>query len=196
MALISAYAEWQSGDNFASWICKHDYAGWPLFFCTLRRSLPMSSAFPQHPEIAMVNPSRSQETNVARGWIGWSSFIFAVLQSVCTFLAAMAGLRLAIGIGSLALSAGAGAALDQIHTNWIRVPMISLALIGSLLNLIAILRLRRLRNRPASSWRQKPVTMPRGRMEQLQLVLPLGTLALIVLEDPLGSLSCLGELLL
>lgn len=55
-------------------------------------------------------------------------------------------------------------------------PMIGLALLGSLLNLLAILRLRRLRIRPASQWRQKPVGIERVRMERLQLVLSLAAL--------------------
>ena len=95
----------------------------------------------------------------------------------------MAGLRLVVGIGSLALSAEFGALLGQTHADWIRFPMMSLALMGSLLNLIAILRLRQLRKRPASYWRQKPVSMSRARMENLQLVLSLATMVLIVLEE-------------
>jgi len=66
----------------------------------------MTSGSPQYSET--TDPSRSQDATVARGWIAWSSLLFAFLQSVCTLLAAMVGLRLAIGIGSIALSADAG----------------------------------------------------------------------------------------
>jgi hypothetical protein len=141
----------------------------------------MTSASPQRHETK--TPSRFQDSSLVRGWIGWSSLLFAFVQSVCTLLAAMAGLRLAVGIGSLALSAEFGALLGQTHADWIRVPMMSLALMGSLLNLIAILRLRQLRKRPASHWRQKPVSMSRARMESLQLVLSLATMVLIVFEE-------------
>jgi hypothetical protein len=69
-----------------------------------------------------------------------------LLQSICTF-AAVDGLRLVIGVGSLAVSAGIGTAMDRFHQDWIRVPMIVLALLGSSLNLMqirisAIVRLR------------------------------------------------------
>jgi len=141
----------------------------------------MSSASPQHQETK--NLSRFQDATSARGWIGWSSLLFAFVQSVCILLAAMAGLRLALGIGSLALSAESGALLGRTHADWIRIPMMGLALIGSLLNLIAILRLKQLRKRPASYWRQIPVSMSRVRMENLQLVLSLAAMVLVVLEE-------------
>ena len=88
--------------------------------------------------------------------IAWSSFFFALLQSVCTFFAAANGLRFVVGLGSLVLSAGAGTMVDRFHADALRVPMICLALIGSLLNLAVVAQVRRLRRRPASQWRQQP----------------------------------------
>jgi hypothetical protein len=41
-----------------------------------------------------------------RGVIACSSFFFALLQSICGAVVAINGLRIAIGIGSLALSTG------------------------------------------------------------------------------------------
>jgi hypothetical protein len=115
--------------------------------------------------------------------VAWSSFFFAVLQSVCTVFVALSGLRLLIGISSLAISAGVGTALDRFHANWIRIPMIGLALIGSLLNLAVLMQIWRLRSRPASRWRQKPVTLHTLRMERLQLFLSLATFLLIGIEE-------------
>src|SRR5271155_3609796 len=97
--------------------------------------------------MSTTSPDRSQiteqtvpsESGVARGVIAWSSFFFACLQSICTFFALSDGLRLAIGIGSLAMSAGVDAALDRFHADWIRVPMVLLALFGSSLNLVILL---------------------------------------------------------
>ena len=40
------------------------------------------------------------------------------------------------------------------HTDWIRLPMIGIALAGALLNLWVLSRLRRLRSNPASAWRR------------------------------------------
>jgi len=118
-----------------------------------------------------------------RLWVSWSSLVFAFLQSVCTFLMAMAGLRLIVGVGSLALSSEATAFVDGLHASWLRVPMISLAFIGAALNLIAILQIRRLRARPSSQWRQAPVAARKLRMERGQLGLSLTTFALIAIEE-------------
>ena len=115
--------------------------------------------------------------------IAWSSFFFALLQSICTFFAALSGLRLVIGIGSFALSAGVGAALDKLHADRIRIPMIGLALLGSLLNLVILMQIRRLRRRPASQWRQIPLSPSKLRMEQVQLILSVATLVLIGIEE-------------
>jgi hypothetical protein len=116
-------------------------------------------------------------------WVSWSSLLFAFLQSVCTFLMAMAGLRLLIGVGSLTLSAEVTAFVDHLHANWLRVPMIGLAFVGAALNLIAIMQIRRLRARPASQWRQVPLAAGKLRMERWQFALSLITFALIALEE-------------
>jgi hypothetical protein len=143
----------------------------------------MSSASPQHASATDILASPPQARVRARLWISWSSLFFAFLQSVCTFLMAMSGLRLLIGVGSLALSAEVTAFLDGLHASWLRIPMIGLALFGTGLNLISILQIRRLRARPASKWRQAPVPVGKLRMERWQLALSLITLALIALEE-------------
>ncbi|WP_114208991.1 hypothetical protein [Acidisarcina polymorpha] len=141
-----------------------------------------------------VSPSRPEPLPVvsgkAREAIAWSSFLFAILQSICTFFAALSGLRLVIGIGSLALSTGVVTSLERLHSDWIRVPMIVVALVGALLNLVVIMQIRRLRNRPASRWRQRPLDPRKLRMERLQLILSFGTLSLIVIEEYLHFLKC------
>lgn len=119
------------------------------------------------------------------GAVAWSSFLFALLQSVCTFFAAANGLRFAVGLGSLVLSAGAGAMVDRFHADALRIPMIGLALIGSLLNLAILAQVRRLRHRPSSQWRQQSPTPRKLRMERLQVVLSVATLVLVAVEEGL-----------
>jgi hypothetical protein len=131
-----------------------------------------------------LSPQPAPKELVAeQGLIAWSSFLFALLQSICSAVVAINGLRLAIGIGSLALSTGAGAAIVRFHANWIRVPMIVIALLGSLLNLAILMHVRHLRNRPAAQWRQKPLSLRQKRGELAQLVLALATLVLISVEE-------------
>ena len=135
---------------------------------------------PSHDDATDQTRGRSIE---AKGLLGWSSFFFALLQSICTFFIAVSGLRLVIGIGSLAMSAGVVGALDRFHTDWIRVPMMALALVGALVNLAVLAQIRYLRRRPASRWRTKPPSPRTLRMERLQFVLSIATLVLIGLEE-------------
>ncbi len=119
----------------------------------------------------------------ARGVVAWSSFFFALLQSLCTFFAAANGLRLAIGLGSLALSSGAAAFVGEFHSVWFRRPMNGLALAGAIVNLVVLWQIRRLRNRPAAQWRVTSPSAKKLRSERVQLVLSLVTLVLVGIEE-------------
>jgi hypothetical protein len=130
-----------------------------------------------------VEPEKDAAKVRAGLWIGGGSLLFAVLQSVCTFFAAMSGLRVGIGISSLVLAAGTAKMIDAFHGSWLRVPMISLAVIGSVLNLVVLWQIRRLRKNPAAQWRVRPVSKGRMRMERVQLVLSIVTLVLVFLEE-------------
>jgi hypothetical protein len=118
-----------------------------------------------------------------QGLIAWSGLLFALLQSICGAVVAINGLRIAIGIGSLVLSTGAGAAVVRFHGDAIRIPMIVLALLGSLLNLAILMHVRHLRHRPAAQWRVKPLSKHEKRTELTQLLLSLATLVLIGVEE-------------
>jgi hypothetical protein len=118
-----------------------------------------------------------------QGVLALSSFLFVLLQSVCTFFTALDGLRLIIGVGSLTSIIQAGIIWDHFHTDWIRIPMMGFALAGSLLNLAILRRIRRLRNHPAAQWRQKPLSPRKVRMERIQLILSWITLALMAVEE-------------
>jgi hypothetical protein len=120
-----------------------------------------------------------------KSWIVlWSSFAFALLQSLCTAVVAISGIRVAIGLSALA-EAVAGLpvrATTGFHADWIRIPMMWLALAGTLVNLYVIWRVRRLRNRPAAQWRRQPVSRQKLRSEALQIVLAIATLILLAAE--------------
>jgi hypothetical protein len=144
--------------------------------------MPTISAHPPESQESPASPVAGGSAK-PRAWIGWSSFFFALLQSLCTFFASVNGVRLAIGIGALALSSGASAFVRWLHSDAIRVPMMSLALLGTLLNLVVLWQIRRLRARPAAQWRQTPVSPGKIRMERVQLVLSILTLVLIAVEE-------------
>jgi hypothetical protein len=89
--------------------------------------------------------------------INWSALLFAVLQSVCSAFIALNGVRLLIGAGAFAAASGALKLADRMHIAAIRIPMMLLALAGSVLNLVVLWQVWRLRRRPASAWRQTAV---------------------------------------
>jgi hypothetical protein len=95
---------------------------------------------------------------------------------------AVSGLRLLIGLGSLAAASFIPGFIFSIHTDKIRIPMMVIAVFGSVLNLYVVWRIRSLRARPASQWRVQPVTAKQRRSETIQIVLSILTLLLVVAE--------------
>src|SRR5216684_4477497 len=131
---------------------------------------------------AGVDVSRPKLSLVDARLINWSAFLFAVLQSVCSAFIALNGVRLLIGIGAFAAASGALKLADRMHIDAIRIPMMLLALAGSLLNLVVLWQVWRLRRRPASAWRQQPVSKQKKRSEQAQFILSVLTLLLLAAE--------------
>lgn len=114
--------------------------------------------------------------------LSWSSFVFALLQSACSAVVAISGIRVAIGLGALAAAAGIHAPAKGFHADAIRIPMMALALLGAVLNLYLLWNARRLRNRPAAQWRRVPLTAKKKASERLQLILSIVTLVLLAAE--------------
>lgn len=118
-----------------------------------------------------------------RSWIlALTSLLFVLLQSACTAVMAISGLRLLIGVTSLAASI-LPSFIFEIHAERIRIPMLILAVLGSIVNLYVLRRMSSLRSRPASQWRTQPVTPKQRWSEKLQFVISLLTLALVVVES-------------
>jgi hypothetical protein len=114
--------------------------------------------------------------------INGSAFLFAVLQSVCSAFIALSGVRLLIGIGAFAAASGVLRLADRMHIDAIRIPMMLLALAGALLNLVILWRIWSLRKRPASAWRQAPISRQKLTSEWLQFSLAILTLILLTAE--------------
>jgi hypothetical protein len=112
-----------------------------------------------------------------------TSLAFIVLQSACTAVMAISGIRVAIGLSGLAAATvGIHAPASGWHRDAIRIPMMIAAVAGSLINLYVIWRIRTLRGRPSSQWRVQPVTPKQQRSEFLQIALSIVTLVLVAAE--------------
>lgn len=125
---------------------------------------------------------KSESLRVRSLLAGWS-FVFAVLQSICGAAVLLNGFQLAIGIGALTFTSGIGLVMARLHADWIREPMILIAVIAALLNIAFLVRVRRLRNRPAAQWRRKPLSRKQKRSETLQWVFSIVALVLIGIEE-------------
>jgi hypothetical protein len=127
-------------------------------------------------------PAQDKVARNASWMIGLTSFCFILLQSACTAFMAISGLRLLIGVGALAAATTGMKFLAVLHGAALRIPMEIIAIAGSAINLIAVRRLRRLRARPASQWRMKPVTPKQLRSESWQIGLAVLTLLMVAAE--------------
>ena len=116
------------------------------------------------------------------GRLGWASFALALLQSLCTAVLTISGIRVALGLSALAAASGIYAPATGWHQDAIRIPMLIVATAGAIVNLAVIAWIRHLRNRPAAQWRRRERTAKEKRSERLQIVLAVVTLILVGLE--------------
>jgi len=114
--------------------------------------------------------------------VGWSSFGFAVLQNLCAVFLAVSGVRVAIGLGSLAAAGGLIPVMLRFHADAIRIPMMVIALLGAIINLFALWQIKRLRARPSAQWRRQPISAKQHSSERLQFALSVITLLLLAVE--------------
>ncbi len=118
-----------------------------------------------------------------RMWaVSLTSLLFIVLQSACTVAVAFSGVNAAVGLGSFAAAVGLTRLTGSFHADLIRIPMMVLALAGSLFTLYIIRRVRVLRDRPASQWRVRALSPKEKRKETFQIALSILTILLIVAE--------------
>jgi len=129
-------------------------------------------------------PASAEEPASGRRWlVSMTSLLFIVLQSACTAVIAISGIRVAIGLSALgAATFGIHAPAHGFHRDAIRIPMMIAALAGSVINLYVVWRIRTLRSRPSSQWRVQAVSPKQRRSELFQIALSVITLALVTAE--------------
>jgi len=114
--------------------------------------------------------------------VSLASVILALLQSLCTAVLTINSVRL--GIGLAALAAGSiWPAVEAFHRDAIRIPMLTIAVAGALINLGVLFWIWHLRARPEAQWRRRELTATQRRSEQLQVVMAVLTLVLVGVES-------------
>ncbi len=137
------------------------------------------------PEVKPVDSSAPVETAASTtglGTLGRASLLLALLQSLCTAVLTISGIRVAIGLSALAAASGIYAPARGFHQDAIRIPMLTIAAVGALINLGVLAWIRHLRTRPSAQWRRRPLSRKEKNSERLQVVLAILTLILVTLE--------------
>jgi len=116
------------------------------------------------------------------GAVSFASVTVALLQSLCAAVLTINGVRLAIGLTALA-AGSIWAPVRAFHRDAIRIPMLTLAVLGALVNLAVLLWIWRLRGRPEAQWRRRDVSKKQRRSERLQVAMAVLTLALVGTES-------------
>ncbi len=111
-----------------------------------------------------------------------TSLVMAILQSVCTAVLTISGIRLTIGLTAFALSGSILAPVGWFHQDAIRIPMLLLATVGAVVDLAVLGWIRHLRAQPSAQWRKRERSAKQRRSERLQFTLALLTLLLVGLE--------------
>lgn len=111
-----------------------------------------------------------------------ASFLLALLQSLCTAVLTVSGLRVAIGLSALAAASGVYGPAKGWHQDAIRIPMLIFAAAGAVINLAVLGWIRHLRNRPSAQWRRRELSAKERRSEHFQVALAMITLILVGLE--------------
>src|SRR5580658_1298156 len=98
--------------------------------------------------------------------LGRISLLFALLQSLCTAVLPISGIRVAIGLTALAAAGGIYAPASGYHQDAIRIPMLIFAAAGALVNLAVLAWIWRLRAQPSAQWRRRELTKKQRRSER------------------------------
>ena len=106
-----------------------------------------------------------------RARLGGASLCCALLQSLCTAVLTISGIRVAIGLSALAAASGIYAPAKGLHQDAIRIPMLIVATLGAVVNLAVLAWIWHLRNRPSAQWRRRELSAKEKRSERLQVVL-------------------------
>jgi len=113
--------------------------------------------------------------------IGWASLTLAAVQAICVAAVALSSVRVLLGMTSL-LAAGAAGPAQGFHRNALRLPVLWIAGILAVLNLLLLWNENRIRRNPSAQWRLQPLTSRQRRGRWMQLGTSVASLVLILAE--------------
>lgn len=105
----------------------------------------------------------------------------AIIQGVCATAVFVSGISTALGLSTVAAATAAGPATG-FHANRFRIPMLAIAGLGAVVNLVLLWNAERMRRNPAARWRMRPLTRKERWEKGIQLAASILTLLLIAGE--------------
>ncbi len=117
----------------------------------------------------------------ARRFITAGSLGLSIIQGVCAMAVFLSGIGTALGVSSLVAATAAGPATG-FHANRFRIPMLALAGLAAVVNLVLLWNAERMRRNPSARWRMRPLTRKERWEKWIQLGASVVTLLLIVGE--------------
>ena len=112
-----------------------------------------------------------------------ASLALAILQSICTAVLTISGVRLAIGLTAFVMASSLVGPVRWFHQDAIRIPMLIIATIGAIVDLAVLWWTRRLRTQPAAQWRRRELGSKEKSSRRLQFALAMLTLFLVATEQ-------------
>jgi hypothetical protein len=120
----------------------------------------------------------AQDASVGTIVVGASSFALAAVEGVCVFLIALGKLGILVGLASFFSSLIA----SHYHAPSVRIPALTVALVGATVNVFALLNWRRLRNAPAAAWRRRTLSLRQRLRVGFLAAMSVATILLAVTE--------------
>jgi hypothetical protein len=114
--------------------------------------------------------------------VSGASLVIAVLQSICTAVLTISGIRLAIGLTAFVMASSLVGPVRWFHQDAIRIPMLLIATIGAIVDLGVLWWMQRLRTQTAAKWRRRKLNSKEKRSNRLQIALAVLTLVLVGTE--------------
>jgi hypothetical protein len=122
------------------------------------------------------------KSNIGLRIVSGASLTLAILQSICTAVLTINGIRLAIGLTAFVMASSVIGPLRWFHQDAIRIPMLWIAAIGATIDIAVLWWTRRLRIQPAAQWRRRELSGREKRSRGFQLALAVVTLLLVSTE--------------
>lgn len=125
---------------------------------------------------------REQGRTARRSLLPLGTTAFALLGAPCAMAAALGPVAVVVGLGSASVASATHLHIELFDAPWVRLPMLTLALLGAVANLAAVFHARRVR-RELPQGGLLPLSAQDRRRTRAAVALSVLTLAILVAEQ-------------